>query len=115
MGSVDVDRGNSWNSDVLIDDTLDLINRYHLFSRIKDRAGAPTMKKLAEVRNNHQSMLQSIVDGLLESAAYSGGSPLTWQEAFDYVSACRGVQVMFEAWQQKHREAKARQREQPAL
>ena len=32
---------------------LDLINRYHLFSRIKERAGAPTRDKLEEVRARH--------------------------------------------------------------
>ncbi len=71
------------------------------------------MKKLAEVRNNHQTILQSIVDGLLESAT-SSGNPLSWQEAFNYVGACKGVQVMFEVWSQKHREARARQKELPS-
>ena len=85
---------------------LSLINRYHLFSRIKDRAGAPTVKKLAEVRKNHQAMLQSILEGLLECAAASG-LPCTWQEAFDYVSSSKGAQVVFEMWEQKHKEARA--------
>ena len=52
--------GGPLQASILTDDSvddfkqsLDLINRYHLFSRIKDRAGAPTRKKLAEVRTNH--------------------------------------------------------------
>jgi len=36
-----------------LNETLDLINRYHLFTRISHRNGAPTMKKLQEVRTNH--------------------------------------------------------------
>jgi len=52
-------------------------------------------------------MLQSVVDGLLESTA-EAGQPLSWQEAYNYVSAAKGAQVIIERWEQRHREEKAK-------
>lgn len=71
--------------------TLDMLNRYHLFTRIRVRKGAPTVKMMEQVNRNHQLMLQNMIRGLVNDGQ-------GYKLAAEYVTTWQGAEPKRGAW-----------------
>lgn len=92
------------------DDTLFKLQRYHLFTRIRDRTGLPSRAMVGQIQKSHQYQIKSIFGGIEDAfgpfrpdeglPAYGSDSKRAESEAsmiprrndiIEYLNRCEGV------------------------